>query len=173
MKKSLLLIALMVGCMSASAQKFDKNELRQLQSFLSQPGEKAATNAEALKITDFKNPATWEGVTVANGRVTAIEWGDKHLAGELNLSGFKALTKVNVSRNALTSLNIDGDAAITRLDAQRNKLSGVSLDGCTGLKTLNIYKNRITEFTLTGTPIIETVNISNNYLVALDVANQQ
>ena len=49
MKKSLLLIALMVGCMSASAQKFDKNELRQLQSFLSQPGEKAATNAEALK----------------------------------------------------------------------------------------------------------------------------
>ena len=143
MKKSLLLIALMVGCMSASAQKFDKNELRQLQSFLSQPGEKAATNAEALKITDLKNPATWEGVTVANGRVTAIEWGDKHLAGELNLSGFKALTKVNVSRNALTSLNIDGDAAITRLDAQRNKLSGVSLDGCTGLKTLNIYKNQI------------------------------
>ena len=171
MKKSLLLIALMVGCMSASAQKIEKNELRQLQAFLSQPAEKAATNAEALKITDLKNPASWEGVTVSNGHVTAIEWSDKHLAGELNLAGFDALTKLNVSRNALTSLNVEGDAAITRIDAQRNKLTNVSLSGNTSLQTLNIYKNRLTEFSLTGTPIVETVNISNNYLVGLDVAN--
>ena len=54
MKKALLLMALMVGCMSASAQKIDKNELKELQAFLSQPAEKHATNAEALKISDLQ-----------------------------------------------------------------------------------------------------------------------
>ena len=110
-------MALMIGCMSASAQKIDKNELKELQAFLSQPGEKDATNAEALKITDLKTPSSWEGVTIENGHVTAIEWADKHLAGSLNLSNFSALTKLNVSRNAITSLNLTGDAALVRLDA--------------------------------------------------------
>lgn len=164
-------MALMVGCMSASAQKIDKNELKQLQVFLSQPGEKSATNAEALKISDVKSPATWEGVTIANGHVTAIEWADKHLAGTLDLSGFDALTKVNVSRNALTAVTFDGCAALNRIDAQRNKIKEVNFNGCKGLQTLNIYKNRLTEISLDGMPLLETVNISNNYLVALDVAN--
>lgn len=42
-------MALMVGCMSAFAQKIDKNELKELQAFLAQPTEKHATNAAALK----------------------------------------------------------------------------------------------------------------------------
>ncbi len=145
MKKALLMIALVVGCMSATAQKIDKNEMKELQAFLSQPAEKHATNAEALKITDLKAPSTWEGVTVENGHVTAIEWGDKHLAGDLNLSNFSALTKLNVSRNALTSLNVSGNAALNRVDAQRNKITTVNLEGCSGLQVLNIYKNRITD----------------------------
>lgn len=73
MKKALFMIALMLGSVTAFAQKMDKNEVKQLQNFLSQPAEKGGTNATALKITDLKSPATWEGVTVANGRVTAIE----------------------------------------------------------------------------------------------------
>ena len=148
MKKALLLIAVMVGCMTASAQKIDKNELRQLQQFLSLPGEKHATNAEALKITDLKNPSSWEGVTVENGRITAIEWSDKHIAGSLNLSGFTALKKLNVSRNAITSLDLNGASSITRIDAQRNKISSFNFTGCSTLNTLNIYKNRITDIDL-------------------------
>ncbi len=35
MKKALLMIALVVGCMSATAQKIDKNEMKELQAFLS------------------------------------------------------------------------------------------------------------------------------------------
>ena len=171
MKKALLLMALMVGCMSAFAQKIDKNELKELQAFLAQPTEKHATNAAALKITDVKAPATWEGVTVENGHITAIEWADKHLAGTLNLAGFSQLTKLNVSRNALTALNLDGCANLARVDAQRNRIADVNLNGCSGLQTLNIYKNRLLEINMAQTPLIETVNISNNYLVGLDVAN--
>ena len=62
MKKALLMMTLMLGCMNFFAQKIDKNELKQLNAFLSQPAEKAATNAAALGITDLKSPATWAGV---------------------------------------------------------------------------------------------------------------
>ena len=106
MKKALLMIALMLSSVVAFAQKPDKNEVKQLQNFLSQPAEKGGTNAQALKITNLSAPSTWEGVTVENGKITAIQWKDKHLAGTLNLSGFSALTKVDVSRNALTTLNV-------------------------------------------------------------------
>lgn len=50
MKKALLMIALMLGSVTAFAQ--NKNEVKQLQAFLSQPAEKGGTNATALKITD-------------------------------------------------------------------------------------------------------------------------
>ena len=169
MKKALLMIALMLGSVTAFAQ--NKNEVKQLQAFLSQPAEKGGTNATALKITDIKSPATWEGVTVANGRVTAIEWKDKHLAGTLDLSGFTALTKVDVSRNAITSISVAGDAALVELNASRNKLSTLTLDGNAALTKLTVYRNRLTDLDIAGTPLLENLNCSNNLFVELSVAN--
>ena len=96
MKKILLMITLMLGCMTVFAQKIDKNEAKQIKAFLSQPAEKDATNAAALKVTDMNNVAAIEGIKVENGNITSIEWKDKKLAGNLNLSGFSALTKVDV-----------------------------------------------------------------------------
>ena len=64
MKKVALLFAVALSSLAVNAQKIDKNELKQLQAFLAAPAEKEATNAQALKITDVKSPATWEGVTI-------------------------------------------------------------------------------------------------------------
>lgn len=100
MKRIAFILAVALGSAAAFAQ-VNKGELKQLQNFLSQPAEHAATNAEALKITNIKDPSTWEGVTVVGKNVTAIDWKDKHLSGVLDLSGFSALTKVDVSRNKL------------------------------------------------------------------------
>ena len=101
MKKVLFLMAVILGGLTAFAQNLDKNEAKQLQAFV-------AANASALKASDPKAIASVEGVTVDNGHVTAIDWKDKKLTGSLNLTGFKALTKVDVSRNELTSLNVAG-----------------------------------------------------------------
>ncbi|MDE5658646.1 MAG: hypothetical protein K2I25_06370, partial [Muribaculaceae bacterium] len=171
MKKAVLLIALMIGCTGAFAQKIDKSELKQLQAFLSQPGERDATNAQALKINDTKAPATWEGVTVENGHVTKIEWKDKHLAGTLDLSGFDALQEVNVSRNSLTALTVNEDPVLTKLDASRNKLTEFSSASCPAMTELKIYRNRLTNLDLSGTTSLKTLNCSNNLFVELSVAN--
>ena len=130
MKKIALFLAVALCSVAASAQSIAKNELKQLQAFLAQPAQEAATNAEALKVTDTKNLAAIEGVTVENGHVTAIDFKGKKLAGTLDLSGFPALTKVDVSRNRLTSLSLANDPALTSVNASRNRISEFDMSGC-------------------------------------------
>lgn len=91
MKKIALFLAVAICGVAASAQNLAKNEAKQLQAFLAQPAQEAATNAEALKVTDTRNLAAIEGITVQNGHVTAIDFKGKKLAGVLDLSGFTAL----------------------------------------------------------------------------------
>lgn len=52
MKRVALLLAVALASVAVFAQKINKSELKQLQVFLSEPAEKDATNAQALKITD-------------------------------------------------------------------------------------------------------------------------
>ena len=144
MKRVALLLAVALASVAVFAQKINKSELKQLQVFLSEPAEKDATNAQALKITDTGNPATWEGVTVEGGHITAIEWKDKHLAGTLNLSGFTALTKVDVSRNKITALTVKGSTALTELNASRNRLNEFDAQGCSSLHKHSVNNNYIT-----------------------------
>ena len=171
MKKVFLMITLMLGCMTVFAQKIDKNEAKQLKAFLSQPAEKDATNAAALKVTDLNNIAGIEGVKVENGHVTSIEWGDKHLAGTLDVSGFTALKKLDVSRNKLTGLDASGSTALSELNASRNQLASADVSGCSSLYKLSLNRNRMTEIELGDLPLIENINVANNYFVSLDVSN--
>ena len=164
MKKVLFIMAVILGGMTAMAQNLDKNEAKQLQAF-------AKVNATALSATDMKAIGSIEGVKVVGGHVTEIDWKDKKLSGALDLSGFKALTKVDVSRNDLTSLNVSGCANLTELNASRNKLSDIKLDGCSALQTLTIYKNRLAEIDLTDVPALKKLNVSNNLFVELSLQN--
>ena len=171
MKKALLIIALMLGSVAASsAQNLDKNEAKQLKAFLSEPS-RDGTNASALKVSNIGSFGSIEGVTVENGHVTAIEWKDKKLSGALDLSGFKALNKVDVSRNDLTSLSVEECAQLTELNAGRNKISEIDLNGCESLQKVAVYKNRLTDISLSDTPMLENLNVSNNLFVELSLAN--
>ena len=85
MKKIALLLAAAISSVSLFAQSVDKGELKQLKAFLAQPAAEASTNAEALKISNQNSPATWEGITVENGHITAINWKDKKLACRIAL----------------------------------------------------------------------------------------
>ncbi|MDE6081062.1 MAG: hypothetical protein K2F70_02170, partial [Muribaculaceae bacterium] len=171
MKKAVLVIAIMLGSLVAFAQKVDKKEVAQLKAFLSQPAQENGTNAQALRIADLNSPATWEGVKIADGHVTEIDWKDKKLAGSLDLSNFVALTKVDVQRNKITSLNLAGDKALAELDAQRNALTSLNVEGCNALFTVNIYKNRLTDVDFQNTPFLQTMNCSNNYFTSLNFSN--
>ncbi len=74
--------------------------------------------------------------TVENGHITAINWKDKKLAGTLDLSGFDALQKVDVSRNRLTGFTADGDGVLTELNVSRNRLTEFSIENCPQISKL-------------------------------------
>ena len=57
MKKIALMLAVALGSAACFAQ-INKSELKQLQNFLNQPAETESTNAQALKITNVKDPST-------------------------------------------------------------------------------------------------------------------
>ena len=123
MKKALIMIAIMLGASTAAfAQNINKSEAKQLKAFLAQTAENGESNAQALKIYDLNQLASVEGVTVVNGHVTAIEWKDKKLAGSLDLSGFQALEKVDVSRNKISAINVSNTPSLSQLNVSRNVL---------------------------------------------------
>ena len=168
MKKIALLFAVALTSAACFAQ-VTKGELKQLQNFLAQPAAEGGNNAEALRITNPKDPSTWEGVTVSGNHVVAIDWKGKKLGGALDLSGFSALTKVDVSRNKITSFTVNGDAALTEVNCSRNRITDVDFSGCTSLVKIAANNNRITDFEITGTPAIKNINISANLLASLDL----
>ena len=127
MKRQLLFLGALLMCLSVMAQKLQKNELKQLQAFLNQPAMVESTNAAALKVGNMADPSTWEGVKIENGHVVEINWSGKKLAGNLNLTGFSALTHVNVSNNRISSLTVDNNPALVYLNAGRNRLSNINV----------------------------------------------
>ena len=128
MKKQLLLLSVcLLSVASVFAQKINKSELRALQAFLNQPAVVASTNAQALKISDLNNPGSWEGIKIEKGQIAEINWAGKNLAGELDLSGFTNLQKVNVSRNRLSSVKVDNTPSLNYLNAGNNRLTSTDV----------------------------------------------
>ena len=82
-----------------------------------------------------------------------IDCSSNSFSGSLYITGFKALTKLNISNNtsltslycngnALTSLNVTGCSALQTLYCPNNHLSSISLSGCSALRVLKIQKNQ-------------------------------
>ena len=121
MKRSVFLLSAFMVLGSAMAQNLNKTEAKALQAFFNQPAVEKATNGAALGYTG--SVASVPGISVSNGHVTAIDWKDKHLAGQLNLSNFPQLVKVEVSGNKLTALTLSGNPALVEVNAGRNRIS--------------------------------------------------
>ena len=120
---------------SAMAQNLNKTEAKALQAFLNQPAVEKSTNGAALGYAG--SVATVPGIKIANGHVTAIDWKDKHLAGQLNLSNFPQLEKVEVSGNKLTALNLSGNPALVEVNAGRNRISEFTVTNCPQIQVLS------------------------------------
>ena len=153
MKKTMLLLAACLCFSSAWSQNLSKNESKALQAFLSQPAKTVGTNGSALKY-DGKNLSSVEGLKIENGHVTEISWRGKDLAGELSLTSFPALAKVDVSRNALTGLTVASNPELVELNASSNRLPQVSLENNSQLQNINLNRNRLSTIDLGGVVVV-------------------
>ena len=88
---------------------------------MNQPAAKGGNNGQALGYAGG-GISNLPGITVSNGHVTEIKWNNKDLAGTLDLSGFPALQKVDISGNKISSLSVSGTPALIELNASKTVL---------------------------------------------------
>ena len=99
MKRIFVFALCLLGCcVVLSAQNYNKKEVKSLQNFLNQPSAKEKPNHEQFKRINLNDPSTWEGVTWENGRVTAIDWRGRGLAGDLSVDNFSQLQRIDSPR---------------------------------------------------------------------------
>lgn len=168
MKRTVLFLAALATLTCGWSQNLAKNEAKSLQAFMKQTSAKGVTNAQALGASS-DNVASLPGLTISNGHVTEIKWDNKDLAGNLDLSGFSSLEKVDVSGNKLNSLTVVSPTVV-EINASKNRLTSVGFD-CQQLQVLKLNRNRIADIDITGTPLLKKLNIASNQIVELNVGN--
>ena len=163
MKRTILFLASVMALSCAWGQNLSKNEAKSLEAFMNQPAAKGGNNGQALGYAGG-GISNLPGITVSNGHVTEIKWNNKDLAGTLDLSGFPALQKVDISGNKISSLSVSGAPALIELNASKNRIASVAFEGCEQLQVLRLNRNRLAEIDLAGVPFIKKLNLSSNHI---------
>ena len=142
MKRTTLFLAALMAITCGWSQNLSKSEAKSLQAFATQASAKGGDNGSALGFTGGSF-ANFPGITVsADGHVTEIDWRNKDLAGNLDLSKFPALQKVNVSGNKIVTLTLSANPQLVEVNAGHNRITDVTLTDCPQLQTLRLNRNR-------------------------------
>ena len=169
MKRILLAATVILFSLAINAAP-NKKEVTQLKAFLQSQSAHGKPNYMLLSVP-LDNPAAWRGVTWnGDGRVTAIDWHDHKLSGQLNLAGFVALQTLNVAHNEITMLDVSGCTSLQSVDVSHNHLAELDLDNCPMLVALNCYRNRLTELSITSTPRLKMLNCTGNLFVSFSAS---
>ena len=143
----------------------NENDVAALQKIIKEQRELGAWVSEDINnISEY----TWE-----NGRLVGINWGlsgmppAKGLTGNLNLSDFKALEKLNCSWNKLSSLDVTGCTALTYLYCTDNQLSSLDVTNCTTLTHLYCDSNQLNSLDVTSCTTLTHLYCSYNQLSSL------
>lgn len=103
----------------------DKDALREL---IRSQREHGAIVSEDINNTDEYE---WE-----NGRLTGLHWDGKLLSGDLDLSAFTALEKLECCGNRLTGLNAENCENLHTLWCFANQIINLRIRNCTNLTNL-------------------------------------
>ena len=173
-----MLLAVMV-CLTCAArlvgQPFHAGETAQLRAFLRQnAADEGRKNFQQLGIADT-NAIDWATVTGLTwgpgGRLTAIIWNDKYLAGDLDLSGFDSLRVLRCQVNNLTSLLLTRDSALVHVDCYDNLLTRMDITTNVNLQHFCCRYNRIATLDVTRNPRLTFLCLSGNPFTRFDLSN--
>ena len=173
-----MLLAVMV-CLTCAArlvgQPFHAGETAQLRAFLRQnAADEGRKNFQQLGIADT-NAIDWATVTGLTwgpgGRLTAIIWNDKYLAGDLDLSGFDSLRVLRCQVNNLTSLLLTRDSALVHVDCYDNLLTRMDITTNINLQHFCCRYNRIATLDVTRNPRLTFLCLSGNPFTRFDLSN--
>jgi len=102
-------------------------------------------NSTINTITDLGTP----GSSLASNNISDLT----------GISGFTALTDLNVSSNNLTALNVDSSTSLTDLNCANNQISSLNVTNNPVLTNLNCANNQIPSLDVTTNNQLEKLNI--------------
>lgn len=168
---------------------YKEEDIASLKAFLRQPSATFATdqnlNAAQLGIADttaWENGTDWissvEGLewTVSNDtyQLIGLDWSDRNLAGDLQLSGMEYLESLNIYNNRLASLNLENASSLTEIRAYNNNtLSELNLKGCSALDQIYAQNCSLASLDISSCANISYVQAYNNKITSFDASNKE
>ncbi|KLL04845.1 MAG: hypothetical protein MRERV_1c097 [Mycoplasmataceae bacterium RV_VA103A] len=104
-------------------------------------------------------------------KVINLNISTRGLEGELDLSDFTNLEKLECSGNKLTNLNISNCHQLKALYCDHNQLTSLNLSKCINLTELYCFDNKLTKLDLTDLTQLEEIGCNNNYLTNFDYSS--
>jgi len=165
---------------------YNVNDYLKLRTFLEQTDEEGVKNGFKLnedytpddvttwgvydEETPYWNTITWQDV---NGelRITAINFYDSDLSGELDLSDCTALEQLDCGYNNLLKLNAANATSLVTLDCNTNQLVSLNVSGCVNLWGLFANDNQLTSLDVSGCTELGQLDCESNQLTSLDLSN--
>ncbi len=155
---------------SVSDNQENSDDIRQFQRFL-RSERKIASGEESVKLPvyellewDVENTDTWEGITIQDGRITAIELPLAVLGGTLDLSGLDKLESLKCLYNGFEDINLEGCSSLKTLLLGGQKIEELDLSGCRSLESVNVSDNHLKKILWGSYSSLKWLNCSANYL---------
>lgn len=171
----LVAMVCLASALRLAGQSFHADEIKKLKTFLRQKSAVAGkANYEQLGVADTNaiNWAALPGLTWGDdGRLTAIKWDSKQLAGSLDLSGFTSLRELHCQRNALTELLLTGDTLLYYTDCYNNAFTALDITTNVNMEHFCCRYNRLTTLDLTHNPRLTFLCLSGNLFTHFDISH--
>ena len=106
----------------------------------------------------------------AMAAVTELDLSNKGLTDLGGIEYFTGLTKLNISRNNLTSLDVSQNTNLTELDCRYNELTELDVSLLTALTSLFCNGNELTELDVSALTALTVLYCGQNNLSKLDVS---
>lgn len=168
----------------ATPDGYNDHDYQKMVAFFEQTDENGVRNGEKLSENyDPTDPGTW---WEADGSEIGVEWtvdddeyriceiriGSSSLGmmGNLDVSGYTGLDRLDCSENQLTEINVSGCTALTDIDCSNNKLTELNVSTNTELYTLRCYGNQLTELDVSENTWLYELYCFGNELVRIDIS---
>ena len=165
-----------VFCGNVYAQHpYKDHETTKLHNFLSQESaEPGVKNYQQLGLSQI-NDVKWSDVpglswNNLSSLLERINWSNKKLAGNLDISGFEALRIVSCDFNELTSLDVTDCTSITNLDCFENNLNTLDVSTNVNMTRLCFRYNNLKEVDLSNNRKLTFLCSTGNQLSTLDLS---
>jgi Leucine-rich repeat (LRR) protein len=103
-------------------------------------------------------------------KITQLDVSNSSIADLKGIEGFKSLTQLNCSNNALTSLNLNKNTTLTKIECQSNQITALEIDKCISLSHLNAGSNKLkSSFSTYYLKALTWLSVSNNEITSLNL----